>query len=272
MPIGSIIGGLIGQQGALQSGAAAGAAGERARQGGEQAWTNAQGIAQQNRAASSGYTDAGYAGTNALLRALSLGHLNPMSRGQFSYGDTSLNTDSVAGDRAGALSDFQASPGYQWRVDQGTKALDRSAASRGMVNSGAQQQAVTDYGQKQASGEWDNYIKSLFGLSGQGASATNATSALNTSALNQGNALAQKGNELGFQGDMGQASQYASGANALASGIGKGIQNGASLAMFGLGGGFGGFGDVGGASGLGSGTQPNGGFAGLNPFNSLKNY
>jgi hypothetical protein len=33
---------------------------------------------------------------------------------------------------------FQESPGYQFQMDQGVQALDRSAAARGMLNSGAQ--------------------------------------------------------------------------------------------------------------------------------------
>lgn len=233
MPIGSIVGGFIGSGGAREAGNAAGAAGGQAYQ---RAWD----IAGANKALASPYLTAGYAGTNALVRALGLGHLNPMNTDggtrSGAYGETSLNTSDVAGDRTNALSDFRASPGYQFRLDQGTKALDRSAAARGSVLSGGQRQAVTEYGQNVASDEWNNYLKNLFGLSGQGAGVASSTNAANTGALNQGNAL-------NFQGELGQASSYSNAANALANGITNAGRSIMSLGSFGLSGGFGGWGD-----------------------------
>lgn len=45
-------------------------------------------------------------------------------------------------------------PGYQWRVQQGQKALESSAASKGGLVSGAQMRAAQDYGQGLASQEY----------------------------------------------------------------------------------------------------------------------
>ena len=45
--------------------------------------------------------------------------------------------------------DFTSSPAYQWNVQQGVNALDASAASRGKLLSGAQDKAITNYGQQQ---------------------------------------------------------------------------------------------------------------------------
>lgn len=55
-----------------------------------------------------------------------------------------------------ALSDFQQDPGYQFRMQQGQDALQRSAAARGGLNSGAFSQALTQYGQGFASNEYQN--------------------------------------------------------------------------------------------------------------------
>ena len=55
--------------------------------------------------------------------------------------------------------DFMADPSYDWRVDQGVNALDRSAASRGRVLSGAQDKSVTRYGQDMASQEYENAFR-----------------------------------------------------------------------------------------------------------------
>ena len=54
-----------------------------------------------------------------------------ISNGAFEVGDIDLSKD----------------PGYQFRMEQGQKALDASASARGNLLSGAQQKALTRYGQ-----------------------------------------------------------------------------------------------------------------------------
>ena len=48
------------------------------------------------------------------------------------------------------LAELQATPGYQFQLQQGQKQLDQSAAARGGLLSGAQMQAAQQFGQKQA--------------------------------------------------------------------------------------------------------------------------
>lgn len=71
-----------------------------------------------------------------------------------------------------AMQNFTASPGYQFRLQEGVNALDRSAASRGMLNSGAQMKALSQYGQGLASEEYGNWLQQLQGLNNQGFQAT----------------------------------------------------------------------------------------------------
>lgn len=52
--------------------------------------------------------------------------------------------------------DFQQDPGYQFRMGEGMKALERSAAARGGLNSGATLKALTRYGQDFATNEYQN--------------------------------------------------------------------------------------------------------------------
>tara|TARA_R110002012_G_scaffold262505_1_gene444807 strand:+ start:4177 stop:5148 length:972 start_codon:yes stop_codon:yes gene_type:complete len=52
--------------------------------------------------------------------------------------------------------DLTKDPGYQFRMDQGIQAIDRSAAARGRLLSGAQQKALTQYGQDVGSQEYAN--------------------------------------------------------------------------------------------------------------------
>lgn len=52
--------------------------------------------------------------------------------------------------------DFVADPGYQFRLDEGTKGIDRSAAARGGYDSGATLKALARYNQDYASSEFSN--------------------------------------------------------------------------------------------------------------------
>ena len=55
-------------------------------------------------------------------------------------------------------SSITSNPGYQFRLNQGVQGLDRSAASKGKLFSGAQGKAVTEYGQNYATSEYDKAL------------------------------------------------------------------------------------------------------------------
>jgi len=77
-----------------------------------------------------------------------------------------------------AMANFQTTPGYGFRMDQGVSALDRSAASKGGLYSGAQGKALTEFGQGLASQEYGNYVNGLSALMGQGYNAAGGISGL----------------------------------------------------------------------------------------------
>ena len=52
--------------------------------------------------------------------------------------------------------DVTKDPGYKFRMDQGVEALDKSAAARGRLLSGAQQKGVNEYAQNLGSQEYAN--------------------------------------------------------------------------------------------------------------------
>ena len=69
----------------------------------------------------------------------------------------------VTGTKAGGdfnrdftLADFNADPGYQFRMQQGQQALERSAAARGGALGGGALKSLTRYGQGVASDEYGN--------------------------------------------------------------------------------------------------------------------
>ncbi len=54
------------------------------------------------------------------------------------------------------MDDFQTDPGYAFRMSEGQKAIERSAAARGGLNSGATMKSLTRFGQDTASSEYGN--------------------------------------------------------------------------------------------------------------------
>lgn len=54
------------------------------------------------------------------------------------------------------MADFQKDPGYDFRMQEGQKALERSAAARGGLQSGGTLKALSRYGQDYASNEYQN--------------------------------------------------------------------------------------------------------------------
>jgi hypothetical protein len=208
MAIFSAISGLISQGGAQAGGNMAGNAAN-------QAAMMQQNEATRARAQLSPWVAAGGGAVNKITNLLGLGSLETNGGNYNTYG---LNPTDAKAKQDAAFADFETSPGYQFRMDEGSRALDRSAASRGLLRSGAQQKALTAFGQGIASEEYNNYLGNLFTLSGSGGQAAasgNATA---------GQLVSGAANNV-FQGGVARGSGYAAGANALASGISRGAQN-----------------------------------------------
>lgn len=132
------------------------------------------------------------------------------------------------------MSQFQADPGYGFRLSEGQKALERSAAARGGLISGGALKAATRFGQEMGSQEYTNAfnryqaerearlgpLRTLTGMGGT--TASNLGSAGQTMASNVGNA-ATAGANAAAEGYMGaanaRASGYMGGYNAINSGL-----------------------------------------------------
>lgn len=93
------------------------------------------------------------------------------------------------------MSAFTASPGYQYRMQQGQDAIESGAAARGGLYSGATAKALSDFGQQSASQEFDNYVNRLFGVTGVG---QNAATGIANAQIGKGNALSS------IYGNIGQ--------------------------------------------------------------------
>lgn len=122
------------------------------------------------------------------------------------------------------MNQFNADPGYGFRLSEGQKALERSAAARGGLLSGATGKALTRFGQEMGSQEYQNAfnryqaeraakLQPLQSLAGVGQTAANA---LTNAAGSYGSNLG----ELAIGAGNARASAYVGQANALNQGLG----------------------------------------------------
>lgn len=161
------------------------------------------------------FREAGLAGQNRLLQLLGLGE-DKKAKDFGKYASAEFGMDK-----------FTADPGYAFRMSEGMKALDRSAASRGGLLSGATLKGAQRYGQDLASQEYQNAFNRY---------QTARTNTLNpfaslagvaqSSANTLGTAAGQLGGQIGSNiigaGNAMAAGQVGS-ANAISQGLGQGL-------------------------------------------------
>lgn len=94
----------------------------------------------------------------------------------------------------GDFSKFYQSPDYQFALDEGFKAMDRSAASRGRLYSGGYGQDLTKYGQGLATQNYQNYYNNLARMAGLGQSTAQNLGSLGQ---NMANSVSSQYNNIG---------------------------------------------------------------------------
>lgn len=163
------------------------------------------------------FREAGLEGQNRLLALLGLGK-DTKAPGFGKYASAEFTPAQFAANQ---------DPGYAFRMAEGMKALERSAAARGGLLAGAQMKGIQRYGQDLASQEYQNAFNRY---------QTARTNTLNpfaslagvaqSSANTLGTAAGQLGSQIGSNiigaGNAMAAGQVGS-ANAIASGVGQGL-------------------------------------------------
>lgn len=133
-----------------------------------------------------------------------------------------------------ATSAFQAGPGYQFALDQGTQAALRGASAGGMLNSGNTLTALAGFGQGLANQEYGSWLDRLQGQSAQGLQAASgqAQGYGNMSNIFQNSIDRRLGLEGAYtQGITGQNNQIAQGheaSRAAFAGLGQNLIGGAT--------------------------------------------
>ena len=195
------------------------------------------------------FRQAGLTGTNMLLAQLQGPNASAKFGGVPGYDPASAMKNFGA-------ADFQTDPGYAFRLSEGMKALDRTAAARGGLLSGATLKGAQRYGSDLASQEYQNAfnryqanralqaqeygnafnrfqtertntLAPLQSLAGVGQSATQqAQQASQNYATGAANTLgafgAAQGSNIIGAGNA-RASGYVGGANAIGSSVGQGL-------------------------------------------------
>jgi len=189
---------------------------------------------QQTRADQAPFREAGLTAQNRLMSLLGIGG-DTGGAGYGKYG------------RDFSMADYQADPGYQFRLSEGQRALAHSAGGRSGLVSGTSLKAMQDYAQNSASGEYtnafnryqtnrSNQLNPLQSLMGAGQTSTNflgQAGAQNASTMGNlmtsgaaANAAGQVGTANAITGGLGTYLNYNQGnnlVNALRSGGGGGM-------------------------------------------------
>jgi hypothetical protein len=130
------------------------------------------------------------------------------------------------------MNQFQADPGYAFRLSEGQKALDRQAAARGGLISGGALKAAQRYGQEMGSQEYTNAfnryqtersarLNPLQSLAGVGQTSVNQLGAAGAQFANtMGNIGLNQANVMG-NAQMARASAYGDTTNQLANLAGR---------------------------------------------------
>ena len=141
---------------------------------------------------------------------------------------------------------FKADPGYNFRFNEGVRAMDRSAAAKGNLNSGGQFRKMTRYGQDYASGEYQNVYNRIASIAGLAQTAISNNNAVTANLGAQGAGALGDSGYAQAAGTIGQGNSWMRGINDFAQGIGSYFVN---PGTGGGGGGGGGGGPVSGSSG-----------------------
>ena len=108
---------------------------------------------------------------------------------------------------------FQATPGYQFQLDQGNASVNALAGAKGGLNSGATMQALSQFNQGLANQEYGNYLSRLMSMAGGGqAAAGGQAGAAQSAASGVSNAYSGIGNALSA-GSIGVGNAISGGIN-----------------------------------------------------------
>ena len=186
---GSLLGGALSARGASQAASTQADAANRAAEIQAQSAKDAQALQKQmfdlQRAGQEPYRQAGLTGQNRLMELLGLGG----KAGAAGYGKYAQDF---------SMADYQADPGYAFRLNEGMKQLAGAARARGGAVSGNTMMGAQKYAQGLASNEYQNaYNRYQQNRTNQLQPLGNLMASGQSAASNQGQAAGQYGTNVG---------------------------------------------------------------------------
>ena len=132
------------------------------------------------------------------------------------------------------MQDFQQDPGYQFDLNQGTQAMQRSAAAQGMLNSTGTHQDLNNYAQGMASNEYGNaynrfrqgqqqQYSMLSGMANMGQNAAINQGTLGYNTMNSMGQTLMSGATATSAGQIAQGNMYSNMLNTGANSFGNGM-------------------------------------------------
>lgn len=170
-----------------------------------------------------GWADPDIAGAENYLRRVAM----DQAKASYAQNPKARSSDFGSLMKNFSMEDFEADPGYQFRMDEGMRGVEGGAAARGGLLSGAALKAIQKYGQNFASNEYGNAYNRFEAnktnnfnrLTGMIKAGQGSADYMGNAANNFGNNAA--GNMIG--GGNAQASGIMGTTNALVGGINTGI-------------------------------------------------
>jgi hypothetical protein len=176
------------------------------------------------------YREAGQQGQNQLMTLLGIGgNTGDPNFGKYATGEfTTSAYDPDEAFRDFTMDDFQADPGYAFRLKEGLRAVDQQAAARGGLISGNALKASQAYGQDMASQEYTNAFNRY--QAQRGFKAGEFGNQFNRFQTERGNTLSPYQNlaasgQAAAAGSAGAAGQYGSAAGQALGGYGSAVTN-----------------------------------------------
>lgn len=123
---------------------------------------------------------------------------------------------------------FRNTPGYQFQLEEGQRALNQAAAAKGMRFSSDTVKGLQDFGQGLADQTYGNYWNRLAAMSGTGQTAANTSAGYGQNYANAAGQNLRYGGEAKASGYMGQANALNGTINSLFS-----VYGGAQAGLFG---------------------------------------
>lgn len=100
--------------------------------------------------------------------------------------------------------DYTASPGYQFRFNEGQRAVDSSGAAKGMLMSGGTLKDLTRFGQGVAAADYNDQFNRLMAVSSGGQQAATSTAGLGSNYANAASGILQGIGQAKASGYAGQ--------------------------------------------------------------------